>query len=232
MAKGDTLAKVCLGEYSFHRYGEDGKCIRPGCGMERQSRASSGERAPARGPRAPSKAQIKQSLAMLIFGAQKFAIGMFPGLQEDELSRHEIAMLADVLADEAEAHPEAKRWIARVQTSSVHARLAFTLAMIAMPRLARRGILPEGIDEGIDEFVLATMAVAPGGAPGGDRGDGLGEIDPDGTGPEHAPLFYSGADEAGRRPVSSSNGKPARSSRGGPKVRSHRAATATGDVET
>jgi hypothetical protein len=164
---------------------------------------------------------MRQSIGLLIFGAQSIAVGLAPELEEDALSPDEINMLADAFADEADAYPRVKKWIASVQSTSTHAKLIVTLIAIAVPRLVRRGILPEGSGE------LANFAVAmvPGSASSSDRGDREREINPDEPRAENPLIFGGGPDEGGQGPIPDGSDDASRENAVGSTVQSYRVAS-------
>lgn len=186
-----------------HRYGNESHCQR--CGKDKPIANATGtrERRPARATSNVSKTQYKQSIALAISGSQNlFFAFIAPELAEDALQHDEIAMLADALTDEITASPRLVKFISDIRDKGgKHSKLIITLLLIALPRLARRGVIPGGVDD----LVKAALAVATGPAPNSDRGDGERQVNVDesGTGTAYVPDSY--ADETGRRDVSDSD---------------------------
>lgn len=197
-----------------HQYGADDICTV--CGYENKTRKYwklRKESTPKREGKGPGVARTKQSIVLLISGAQSMIVGLNPELEEDALSPQEIGALADVLGDEINESATLKRWVATAGKQSTHIRLVVVLIMILAPRLARRGIIPNGAEQ-IAE--AASISMAAGGTPDGDRGDELGQEYAGGGGPpDEAPVPDRDTNEDGPLPppdpISSGNGHEARS---------------------
>jgi hypothetical protein len=195
-----TLPKVCLDQYAFHTYGEDGRCKR--CGVQREKQKT--ERSPTGRKTSLSKAQIKQSLVLLLEGSQSVAIAISPDLAEDKLSPAEVTLLADALADEVNQSERLKKLVAQIQTTSAHGKLIFVLILIAAPRLARHGVIPAASIP--EDFSEIAVALAAGATPSADRGNGVGQVDLGQESPRDETVPLRSEDEAGRDFLSSTNG--------------------------
>lgn len=189
-------ADPCDETHQRHSYGPDDTCIR--CGTSRKGAAT--QRAPKRS--APlSRTRALQSISLLITGVQAVAVALAPELEEDALSPLEVGMLADALADEVDASPRLKKWVSRLQADSRHAKLIITVVLLVVPRLVRRGILPDGAGE----LVSGAVAMAAGPTSSGDRGDGEREVNPDLSPLAVANPLRGVQNETRRRSVSSSD---------------------------
>lgn len=138
------------------------------------------QRVPARPPRlgqSESK-RAKQMLGLGISGLDNAAHYALPKLwpDEDRLKPEETLDLINATYNELEAvAPQVLVWLSQVAAESVHIAFLWTIALVAMPRLERRGIVPAGTTFLI---ALAPFQVGAGGASVGDRGNGNGQVDP------------------------------------------------------
>ena len=66
--------------------------------------------------------------------------------KDDALDEREMDVLADALSQEAMSSDRIMRWMTTASKVTPHIALASALVAIAVPRLQRRGILPNGID--------------------------------------------------------------------------------------
>lgn len=109
---------------------------------------------------------------------------------EDALKPDEINLLANAGMHTVLKHPTVHIWFDRFMAVASSSELSVALAYVAVPRLARHGVLPEEIAakfelmlsvfvmaqlEGVDGRVPTPAPMATGGAPEPDRGHGIGE---------------------------------------------------------
>lgn len=158
---------------------------RPAAGRPPASAAR--ERTPSRRGKLGSDEQkrAKQMLGIILAGLDNGAHAMLPKVwtAEDKLKADEAVMLVGASYDELEAlAPDVLRWLAEAAASSVHISFAWAIAMVAVPRLERRGIVPEGTTTLI---TLAPFYMAAGGAPV--------RSGPDRNGQEHPPRVVAAA---------------------------------------
>lgn len=91
-------------------------------------------------PRVGSKAWLAQQCAMLV-GAGNILLTLSP-FRADALDEREMTLLADALAAEAMSSERVLRWLTAAAGISPHFLLIQACVTIAIPRLARRGVLP------------------------------------------------------------------------------------------
>lgn len=102
------------------------------------------ERAPrARGPRGFDRTKTAADIYEGIGAIQGVVFGMVrPDWAGDALTPEESQALSVALADEIATNKRLREWLKKLQDAGPHARLAFVLTMIALPRLARHGMVP------------------------------------------------------------------------------------------
>lgn len=105
--------------------------------------------------------QIKSEFSLVLWGADnaaaKFA-AQYWQTPEDRLSDDERTQLVTAIYGELEARfPRALQVLARVGESAPEAMLLYTVAMIAAPRLARHGVIPNDLATAI---VFAPLVLA------------------------------------------------------------------------
>ena len=142
-------------------------------------RAGAAEAKPARGETAPKRPeiksgvkaaipaaaakQIKSEFAVLVWGADQAAATFRPQqwiTPDDRLNEQEIGALVNATYNELEARaPGLLRILARAQESAPEAALIYTVAVIALPRLARHGATIGGIK--ITPELANAVAFAP-----------------------------------------------------------------------
>jgi hypothetical protein len=167
-------------------------------------------------PAAAAK-QLKSEFALLIWGADGIVAGARPELwktPEDRLTEGEISALTNATYNELEARaPGLLRILAKAQESAPEAALIYTVAMIAIPRLARREATVLGVKitpEFARAVVLAplvfaqqsatqqsTAGVEPVAAPIPDRSNGYGQVDAGGAPVEGPPVQVGAAQQTG-----------------------------------
>jgi hypothetical protein len=155
--------------------------------------------------------QIKSEFALLLWGADAAAAAAAPALwttPDDRLQEQERTALVNATYNELEARcPELLKILAKAQESATEAALIYTVAMIAAPRLARHGVIPESFASAILFAPLIAQSVAsrePGAsavgaepAPQPDRANGYGQIDVGQPLVEGAPVHAGAAVQAG-----------------------------------
>lgn len=178
-------------------------------------------------PAAAAK-QIKSEFALLVWGADGIVAGARPELwktPEDRLTEGEISGLTNAVYNELEARaPGLLRVLAKAQESAPEAALIYTVAMIAIPRLARREAVVMGVKI-TPEFARAVVfaplvfaqqaaqqqqsaGVEPVTTPVGDRPNGNGQIDVGGAPAEGAPVQASAPQQTGFGDVRHGQGDP------------------------
>jgi hypothetical protein len=197
------VAQPCADGRRTHHYGDDGLC--KFCGYKRpypqaQSRRT-GAPARERPPQRASTAVVSQAKARaIIFSAGAITQRMALQLIEDEeargewekdaLSAEELLMLSDALADEAVRSRRIMAWLAALDSAGPHAKLATVGFLIALPRLARHGVIPQAV---ADELAgAAALALASGSPRDSDRRDGRWEVDAGGGGFVASPTVPAG----------------------------------------
>lgn len=161
--------------------------------------------------------QLKSEFALLIWGADGIVAGARPELwktPEDRLTEGEISGLTNAVYNELEARaPGLLKILAKAQESAPEAALLYTVAMIAIPRLARREATVLGVKI-TPEFaravvlaplVFAQQAAQQSAAPGmesvaasqPDRSNGYGQVDAGGAPVEGPPVQVGAAQQTG-----------------------------------
>ena len=153
-------------------------------GPERERRPStppSPERTPTRRGR-PGAAEIKRAkqalsaTVALLDGGAHFVVPKI-WTDDDRLQVDEVQSLVDATSAELEiVAPDVLRWLAQISESSVHIAFMFAIALVALPRLERRGIVPPGTSL---LFAMAPVSMATGGPPVSGGGDGNGQVHAD-----------------------------------------------------
>jgi hypothetical protein len=155
--------------------------------------------------------QIKSEFAVLLWAADQGAAAAAPALwttPDDRLQEQERTALVNATYNELEARcPELLKLLAKAQESATEAALIYTVAMIAAPRLARHGVIPESFASAILFAPLIAQSVAsrePGAsavgaepAPQPDRANGYGQVDVGQPLVEGAPVHAGAAVQAG-----------------------------------
>jgi hypothetical protein len=105
--------------------------------------------------------QIKSEFSLVLWGADNAAAKFAPQYwqtPEDRLADEERTQLVTAIYGELEARfPRALQVLARVGESAPEAMLLYTVAMIAAPRLARHGVIPNDLASAI---VFAPLVLA------------------------------------------------------------------------
>lgn len=266
--QANKVIQGCVSGRKTHSYGVDGECKH--CGYKRpfperkatgtrSSTSSTASRPTSTSPSstsstrrvepAVSRRDTVDGIAFLLLTLQKVAIMRLPELKPDELTPKERLLLADALTDEAFESATIRRMLAKMSQQKKHAKLAFALTVIALPRMKRHGLIPEGLEveemasELADQSQARTSAghgggssdgselgwdavpVAAGGSPFPDRGNGFGEINVSGLVDETAPIRGDSEDEVGRHQVARPSYRPIPSGDEEPETGSYRAAT-------
>jgi len=144
-----------------------GICIR--CRDKHRTTSRHGQ-APVRGGTAklsPQKQRnVKSLLVLTIAGGDAAAARLAPKYwtAEDRLQQDETAALTKAIYAELEAQPKVIEWLARIAEQGVHGQLAYTVAMVALPRLVRRGLVPADVAMAL---YFAGASAAASGAPAG-----------------------------------------------------------------
>lgn len=123
--------------------------------------------------------QVRIGLSVAVMGVDMGAGLLLPNhwTKEDRLAQEETAMLVSALYSELETFPKALAWLANVAGAGVHVQLAYVVAAIAAPRLARRGIISVELATAI-AFAPVLMATGP--TPDDMRANGAGQVASDG----------------------------------------------------
>lgn len=201
--------------------------------------ATTRERAPRRQPDVDPKAVYQAVGMFVVLGDGAVALGVpaifGPGKldedsgvftptwsAEDRLSGTEIGKLTVALGDEALSNVELAKWLTKLGRGSAHSKLAMVLAEIAIPRMARRGLLPAELVNGLANIATPeppppdfgnddgerepdwtdsppSVSVATGGTPDNDGGYRVGEIDPGSVPVETPPVPDNVSHKVGRR---------------------------------
>jgi hypothetical protein len=185
-----------------------------------RGKATTGETAPKRPdlkpgakaaiPAAAAK-QIKSEGALLLWVADNAAAAALPQFwvtPDDRLQEQERTALVNASYNELEARcPQLLRFLAKAQESATEAALVYTIAMIAAPRLARHGVIPNELASAILFAPLiaqsatgqpATAGVGAESTPERDRANGNGQEHAGQPFVEGAPVQAGAAVEAGR----------------------------------
>jgi hypothetical protein len=166
--------------------------------------------------------QIKSEFALLLWGADAAAASAAPALwttPDDRLQEQERTALVNATYNELEARcPELLKILAKAQESATEAALIYTVAMIAAPRLARHGVIPESFASAILFAPLIAQSVAsrePGAsavgaepAPQPDRANGYGQVDVGQPLVEGAPVHAGAAEQTGLGDLLNRSGDP------------------------
>jgi hypothetical protein len=134
--------------------------------------------------------QIKSEFALLLWAADSGAAAAVPKVwttPEDRLQEPERTALVNATYNEIEARfPNLLKLLAKAQESATEAALIYTIAMIAAPRLARHGVIPNElasailfaplIAQSVGSREPAAAAVDSESAPIADRANGNGQI--------------------------------------------------------
>lgn len=181
-------------------------------------------------PAAAAK-QIKSEFAFLLW----LGDGMVAGAEqvpqwtpEDRLQPGEIEGLTNAVYNELEARaPFLLRWLSKAQDSAPEAALLYTVAMIALPRLARREAVIMGVKitpEFARAVILAPLVAQSAARPGAEqpaaagvgpvptsqpyRSDGYGQVDAGGAPAAPASVQVGAPIEAGHGPLRHGSGDP------------------------
>lgn len=116
-------------------------------GASPSPKPAAAERSPKRPPKGVTRAeadQVKGALALALIGMDAAAAAVLPALwtAEDRLAEHETAKLVSAVYGELAAYPSLIHALANVAGQGTHVRLLLALASVAVPRLARRGLVP------------------------------------------------------------------------------------------
>lgn len=159
---------------------------------------TSAEPARPRSPRRsrkPTAASIRKTLIPVLGGIQEAAFSgappvlppLLPGLREDELNPQELELLSEAFAAEILANKWLLDLYIKIASGSVtgpHARLGATLLLIMLPRLGRRGIVPQQI-AGAMTAMVAMVLLADEGQASDDAGPGAIPAETGGAHPDH-----------------------------------------------
>ena len=147
-----------------------------------------------RGRRKPTANQIAQNVGSILEMGNEMALAMVPAYRVDALQPYEIQLLSQAAAAEILANAALLKWYQSVgsQITGPHTLAAAAIVAVALPRLARRGMVPEriagmatglalgmsniGADIGSNEPEGAAVPDAAGPARGNHGDDGVREI--------------------------------------------------------
>lgn len=168
--------------------------------------------------------QVKSIFALGIWGADQVAARSAPqywNTPEDRLTGDEQAALVGATYTEIEARfPKLLEWFAKASESATEAALVWTVAMIALPRLARHGVISNELATAI---LFAPFAVANATAPAGveshgtpqpDRSNRNGQIDASGVPAPISEIRGSAAEQARQGDVPDAENHPDRGGNG------------------
>ncbi|MBI3936933.1 MAG: hypothetical protein HY323_08145 [Betaproteobacteria bacterium] len=133
---------------------------------ERRQRKARPDRAPS-GRRLPiSKVQVQHGVSAVIIGIDAGLAYLAPDLwvtdpipeNSDRLTEREIAMLTEAFSDEAMKHPRVLRFLAQLTSITDRMGIAGALMLVALPRLARRGMLPRAFVPVLRDLLGAATA--------------------------------------------------------------------------
>jgi hypothetical protein len=157
------------------------------------------------GRRKPTQAELKRNAAAVLTMANMTLAGILPpAAMYDLLQPEEIEVLAAGLAAELQANPKILAYFHKMaQASGPHMVMLAACAVVAAPRLARRGMLPAPAAMAVQMAGTAlvsghgnTADFQSGSAHERGGGHGLGEVYPDGMVGESAPVRVDSEDEA------------------------------------
>lgn len=121
-------------------------------------------------PRQASAKEQAEALLNLVNAGLAF------GSPEDALNKDEMEALAQALADD----PWTAKYLTVTGRYSAHANLVIAVALIAIPRMQRHGIIPSASEP------FAPVPMEAGGAYGNHWGNGFGQDDAGGANPNGA----------------------------------------------
>lgn len=172
-----------------------------------------------RGRRKPTQNQIANNIGSILELGNATALELAPGFAPDALQPYEITLLSQAAAAEILANAALLKWYQSVgsQITGPHTLAAAAIVAIALPRLARRGMVPVrlagmatglalgmsniGADVGTDEH-NETAVQSDAGPTHGDNGhDGFREIRVGPGAPGLALVPADSPDEAGQHPL-------------------------------
>lgn len=107
--------------------------------------------------------KIQEKVATTIAFANGVAVAYVPAVREDALSAMEIGLLAIATAEEIQSNKRLLEWYSKIGegVTGPHAKMGAAVACIALPRLARRGILPEEMVDGLLPVLVAMVLSDP-----------------------------------------------------------------------
>ena len=177
------------------------------------SKKAGGEHAPLRGTAKLSAAKqrnVKSLLVLTVAGLDMGAARLVPQhwTAEDRLQQDETASLVKAIYAELESWPKVIEWIAAAAEQGVHAQLGLAIAMVALPRLVRRNLVPADVAFAV---LLATsqaganqpqpqpdpVPVAAGADGQPDRHDGNGQVYAGFVPGRDAPIHSGVSEQAG-----------------------------------
>jgi hypothetical protein len=217
----------CVDGYKIHKYDAAGVCERCGYTAKGKRPTTTNRTYTKKQETSFSRQEAKEGISMLLLASQSVILAARPDLKEDALNAQERMLLSDALADEAFESKVVHKYLAKLGQQKKHTKLMMVCMAIAIPRLARRGIIPqEGMGELQDELISqaststrpgrdtatgsepewTAVPVESGGSPIPNRGNGIGENDIGGIPTETTPLRSSTTDENGRSEFSNGSG--------------------------
>ncbi len=177
--------------------------------------------------------QLKSEFAFVVWCGDQAAASFRPqwwNTPEDRLREAEIGALSSAVYNELEARaPWLLKLLAKASESAPEAALLYTVAMIALPRLARHGATIAGVKitpelanaVAIAPFLAAQQHAGPGAASVGtesthvaDRPDRYGQVDVGGAPARGTPVHAGAAVQTGRGDLQNGSGDPDRARNG------------------
>ena len=150
------------------------------------------DKAPRRTTRArkPTRTNVAAKVLGGISIAQGIALMMLPEkYADDQLTMPEILALADAVTDEVMTSDYLLRMFGMLDKGGPHTKLAMVVGMIALPRLAKYGVLPSELEPAIRQLAASTFSMVAGSTHDPDRGHGQREVDTSVDSPTVANLY-------------------------------------------
>lgn len=148
----------------------------------------------------PARGEVLAVTATAVSMADRGAAWVFPVWRDDALTHEEIGLLADALTDEIMSSERLLAQFIKMQKAGRHTKLAYAVAMIALPRLAKHGMIP-GVNNADAAPNGATGPVESGGAYGASGNDGQWEVYTGGGFTQSAPVFRGPEVQSGQGDV-------------------------------
>jgi hypothetical protein len=111
----------------------------------------------------PKTRKIVEKVGGAIAFVNGVAVAYVPAVREDALNPTEIGLLAIAAAEEIQSNKKLLEWYSKIGegVTGPHAKMGAAVAFIALPRLARRGILPEDMVDAVLPLLFAAVMSDP-----------------------------------------------------------------------